>query len=180
MNDTTGSLGDALGGAATPITIPTPGKTYTVIRPRLAEVEAVEAMIGVRVTRGVDRLKGEYTPEEYAEEKAAARAFVSARKHQMGGPVFNEVIGSVDGLGMILLACLRVHHPEMTEADVRKLFRTAPEACKDALALVTPDFFTSVAQERGLDPARTAELVERFRTSLTTSTPTPTRSESTP
>lgn len=172
MSETTpGTLGDALGAAAQPAVITWNGTAYRVARPTVKAVELTEAFVAGRMHDEVDALRGAYSPERYAEEKAAVRAAITARKHWFAGEQWASVMTGPDGLALILLACLRAHHPAVTEDDVRGMMRDDPEACKDALADVTPDFFRAGATRVRIAPALVEPLLAAFMTALTTAPP---------
>lgn len=155
MSDTVPpTVADMLGNAGPLPEVVWRGKVYKLGLPCPEVVAHAErAVPGL----ALENVRAVFAGADLAAEEKAITAAVRGKKYGFGQELFLEVLGGPDGDTLILYACLRMNHPEVTVADVRAMRREA-DGLELALAQVAGPFFMAGA-ETMTAPAETRAAV---------------------
>lgn len=162
------SVQDVLGAAGEPPRVVADGVTYTVGFPTQRAKARLEELVAAAAVAAVADLKAALPADLFAEQWADVKELIRRREYRTGGKLWAETVGGAGGGVLFLLALLREHHADATEADARKLLATSREQVEAALLRVTPDFLRAVAADLGATPDQVATALNR----LTPSAPT--------
>lgn len=148
------TVADMLGNAGPLPEVVWRGKAYRVGLPCPEVIAHAErAVPGL----ALENVRAAFDGAELAREEEAVKAAVRGRKHGFGQALFNDVLGGADGDTLILYACVKLHHPEVTVADVRAMRREA-DGLELAVSQVAPSFFQAGAETMAA-PAETRKAV---------------------
>lgn len=151
------SVADALGNAGPLPTITWKGKAYPVAYSTPETIKDTELEAAANAYRHVVALERRLPPAAVAEMKTATLKAINENAFAYGQPSYWGVMGGPDGDAITLLSCLRVRHPEVQLADVKRMMVEAVEDVRVALALTIPRFIQAGADTLQLTPAERAE-----------------------
>ena len=164
MPDPIPSVQDCLGAAGEPPRVTHAGQEWVIGFPTQRTKARLEELIAAAAVTEVVALKGTLPADVYAEMWADVKEAVRSREHRVGGRLWAGAMGSPHGGVFYLLALLREHRPDATEAEAVRLAAAEPEQVSAALDRVTPLFLRAVATGAGATAAQTDALLARHLT----------------
>lgn len=141
------SVGDHLGNAGSPPTVPFGERVLTVAYCTPKIIAAMENQIAQMAMIEAEILGGG-CPDRIGR-------MIATRQHRALGPLWKETFSGHVGDCLLLWACITVNHPDFTWADVLKLVRESGAQVRAALEIIRPDFYRGLAE---VTPYRLEEI----------------------
>lgn len=159
-------MGDGTNGVGDCPRITVDGIEWKVGWPTKRAKKRLEQMVAGKAITEVDSLKDMLSAELYRKKSDDVLSLVTAGEHRVGGQLWNRVMASESGATLYLLSLLRENHPDATEEQTYRLMLHSPEQVRVAIALVTPNFYRLIGEEKGLTPDQQAQLMKQAQDAL--------------
>lgn len=143
----------ALGAAVPPPEIQFDGAVWKIGHPTQRAKAELEKLVAQAAEQNLADLRDVLSPARYAEREAKLDAALLARQWQTWGTLWAEVMNGPLAFPLFLASLLRPHHPSATTAQAEALWLGENRACRTALAMVLPDFFSLLVASLPADEA---------------------------